>query len=133
MTGDKGRVAISATGASIEGEMDHHFGRCRCFAIAEGEHMLTIENTARDASEGAGVKAAQLMIDNRVDVVITGSLGPKASQVLEEAGIRSFVGISGKVADVLERYRKGRLEASSGDSRDRDVQRKDRDDSLRTH
>lgn len=113
MTSKLQTVAITATETSARSDMDHHFGRCRFFLIAEGERIRVVENTARDASEGAGVKAAQLMIDNGVEVVITGSLGPKASKVLEEAGIRSHVGVSGDITDVLERYREGRLETSS--------------------
>lgn len=122
MTRRTEKVAISATGISVQDEMDHHFGRCRHFMIAEGGRNYAVENTARDASEGAGVKAAQLMIDNEVDVVITGSLGPKAAEVLEEAGIRSCVGVSGSIEDVLERYREGRLEKPSG-ADDGDVHR----------
>lgn len=124
MTGRTERVAISATGASVQGEMDHHFGRCRYFVMAEEGRTYAVENTARDAPEGAGVKAAQLMIDNKVEVVITGSLGPKASEVLEEAGIRSYVGASGTIEDVLERYRQGRLESPSGAGNDADTNRK---------
>lgn len=118
------KVAISATGASVQGEMDHHFGRCRYFVMAEEGRTYAVENTARDAPEGAGVKAAQLMIDNKVDAVITGSLGPKASEVLKEAGIRSYVGASGRIEDVLERYRQERLEPPSGAGNDTNMNRK---------
>ena len=114
MTSKLQKVAITATETSDRSAMDHHFGRCRFFLIAEGDRIRVVENTARDASEGAGIKAAQLMIDNGVEAVITGSLGPKASKVLEEAGVRSYVGVSGNIKDVLERYREGRLETSSG-------------------
>jgi predicted Fe-Mo cluster-binding NifX family protein len=107
------RVAISAAGTTVQDEMDHHFGRCGFFVIAEAERITAIGNTARDAAEGAGLNAAQLMIDHGVDVVITGSLGPKASDVLEEAGIRTYIGPSGRIEDVLRQYREGRLEAST--------------------
>ena len=103
------RVAIPASGDSIQGSMDRHFGRCAYFVIADGDGTRMVENTARDAAEGAGLKAAQLMIDNQVDVVITDSLGPKAARTLEEAGIRTHVGISGDIGEVLGRYREGRL------------------------
>ena len=114
MAGGTERVAISATGTSVDEEMDHHFGRCVYFVIAEGKNIYVVENPARDAAEGAGLKAAQLMMDLGVTMVITGSLGPKATQALDEAGIRHHVGASGKVCDVLQRYREGRPGPSAG-------------------
>lgn len=110
------KVAISAAVTAVNGEMGHHFGCCGHFVIAEGKDITVVENTARDAAEGAGVKAAQLMIEQEVGVVITGGLGPRASQVLEEAGIRSHVGISGEAGEPLRMCREGRMEKPSGAS-----------------
>ncbi|NLI73793.1 MAG: dinitrogenase iron-molybdenum cofactor biosynthesis protein [Euryarchaeota archaeon] len=103
------KVAITATEESVNGEMDQHFGRCPYFIISDGERNYAVKNTARDATGGAGIKAAQLMIDHSVEVVITGSLGPKASQALNDAGIRSYVGASGNIEDVIKQYREGQL------------------------
>ncbi len=41
-----------------------------------------------EASNGAGTGAAQLMVENKVDILFTGSVGPKAGDVLEKAGIK---------------------------------------------
>ena len=106
-------MAISATGTSVDEEMDHHFGRCGYFVIAEGKNIYVVENPL-GTPRRAGLKAAQLMMDLGVTMVITGSLGPKATQALDEAGIRHHVGASGKVCDVLQRYREGRPGPSAG-------------------
>ena len=39
-----------------------------------------------------------------VDVVITGGMGPKAQQYFADLGIRTVIGVYGRVKDVLEEY-----------------------------
>jgi predicted Fe-Mo cluster-binding NifX family protein len=72
-----------------------------------------IDNASAMASGGAGISAAQMVAGKGVAAIITGNCGPNAHQVLSAAGIEMITGASGKVKDVLESYRAGKLKASS--------------------
>jgi len=103
------RVAVSAAGTTVRDDVDPHFGRCERFLLFDGEAATVLENPAREAPEGAGLKAAQLMIDHGVTAVLTGSVGPKAFQALSDAGIRVYPGASGVIEEVLSKHRHGEL------------------------
>lgn len=58
----------------------------------------------RDERGGrAGIKAAQTILNQNVDVVLTGNIGPNAFNVLAAAGVKTVTGISGTVRDVVEK------------------------------
>ncbi len=97
-------IAITAKEASMQSEVDPRFGRAAYFLLA---NSLTGEVYAHDNSEGtaaangAGTSAAQLMAENKVDILYTGSVGPKAGEVLEKVGIKVYENTSGTVEEVL--------------------------------
>jgi predicted Fe-Mo cluster-binding NifX family protein len=109
------KIAVSANGPTLEAEVDPRFGRCAYFIIADPETMEfeAVDNASAMASGGAGISAAQMVADKGVAAIITGNCGPNAHQVLSAAGIEMITGASGKVKDVLESYRAGKLKASS--------------------
>ena len=110
------RIAISATGTSLDAEVDPRFGRCRHFVVADTETMEfeALENTSQAASGGAGIASAQVVAGKDVKAVLTGNCGPNAYQTLEAAGIQVITGVSGTVRDAIEGYKAGRFEAASG-------------------
>lgn len=109
------RIAVSANGPTLDAEVDPRFGRCPYFIIADPETMEfeAIDNASALAAGGAGISAAQMVVQKGVAAIITGNCGPNAHQVLAAAGIEMITGASGKVKDVLESYRAGKLKASS--------------------
>jgi len=110
------RIAVSATGPSLDAEVDPRFGRCRYFVIADPESLEfeALENTSQAASGGAGIASAQVVAGKDVKAVLTGNCGPNAYQTLEAAGIQVITGVSGTVRDAIEGYKAGRFEAASG-------------------
>lgn len=44
-----------------------------------------------------------------MDAVITGHIGRKSAGILKDAGVRILQGVSGRVRDVVRRYREGSL------------------------
>ena len=105
------KIAVSATAPHLDAEIDPRFGRCQYFLIVDTEstEFEAIENPATMAPGGAGIQAAQLIAEKRVEAVITGDCGPNAHQVLSAAGIPVFVGASGKLPDVVEAFKRGEL------------------------
>jgi len=108
------KIAVSATHRSLEADVDSRFGRCMCFVIVEtkGNEIKShkeISNEAIQAMRGAGIQAAQTIANEGAEVVITGSIGPNAFNVLSQAGIKIVTGVSGKVSEVVKKYLKGEL------------------------
>ena len=109
------RIAISATGPSLDADVDPRFGRCQYFIIADPETMQyeSMENPGVMAGGGAGISTAQMIVNKEVQAVITGNCGPNAYQVLSAAGIQIITGVSGKIKDAIQAYKSGQLQAIS--------------------
>ena len=72
------------------------------------EHKV-MSNEAITSSSGAGVKAAQKLINEKVDAVITGNIGPNAFDILRQAGIKIFKA-SGSIEEVIKKFKEEKLE-----------------------
>lgn len=109
------KVAVSATGKSLDAQVDPRFGRCQYFIIVNSDTMdfEVVENSGAMASGGAGISTAQLVASKGVGVVLTGNCGPNAFQVLSAAGIRVITGISGTIQDAIQSYKSGHLQPTS--------------------
>ena len=109
------RIAVSATGPTLDVEVDPRFGRCPYFIIAESETMEfeAVDNLSAMAAGGAGISASQAIAGKGVQVVLTGNCGPNAYQVLASAGIQVITGVSGTVKDAIEGYRSGKFQTSA--------------------
>ena len=105
------KVAVTATGPSLDAAMDPRFGRCSYFVLVETDDMTfeAIENANSSLGGGAGIQSAQLMAQKGVKAVLTGNCGPNAHQTLSAAGIDVFVGCSGTVSEAVERFKSGQL------------------------
>lgn len=110
------KIAISSTGTTKESQIDQRFGRCKYFALydTETKEFTTISNDAQMASGGAGVQSAQTIAKNNASVVLTGNVGPNAFQALSAADITIITGISGTVADTIDKYEQGDYSTTEG-------------------
>lgn len=109
------KVAISATGTTLDAAVDPRFGRCSTFVLVETDDMTfeAVDNGNSSLGGGAGIQSAQLMAHNGVKAVLTGNCGPNAHQTLSAAGIDVIVGCSGTVADVVARFKSGQLQPAA--------------------
>ena len=102
------KIVISATGNSLDAQVDPRFGRAAWLLIVEtktGKLVEAIENSAGvGASQGAGIAASALVADKGVQAVLTGRVGPKAVPVLEKANIQIINDVSGSVKDVVAEF-----------------------------
>lgn len=105
------KIAITATGPALDDLVDARFGRCACFLLVDPDsgELEAIENPNIAMGGGTGIQSAQLMADKGVQTVLTGNCGPNAFRVLGAAGIHVTVGVSGRVRDALEQYKRGEL------------------------
>ena len=109
------KIGITAASKGLDAPVDSRFGRCRYFIILHSEttELETVENASVGASSGAGIQAAQTLVNKGVNVVITGNIGPNAFQVLSSAGVKVVTGAEGGVRDVVEKYEKDELKEIS--------------------
>jgi len=89
------RMMITAQGADINSQVNSQFGRSPYFVFFETddemlEHYQALPNPALSASAGAGIQAAQLVVDQGAQAVITGNVGPNAMQVLRAADVAVY-------------------------------------------
>jgi predicted Fe-Mo cluster-binding NifX family protein len=108
------KVAISSNGEKLTSEVDQRFGRCQYFIVLnmDGDTAGTFEaikNQGAINGHGAGIKAAEQMGELKIDAVITGQLGPNATNVLNELGIKAYSG-SGMIKDVLSDFAANKLD-----------------------
>ena len=103
------KVAVSATGGSLDSLVSEKFGRCEYFLIVDADTMKfeAISNLGSKMESGAGPKAAETIINKGAEIVLTGSVGNKAETVLNAANIKIVTGIAGniKVRDAVSNYK----------------------------
>jgi predicted Fe-Mo cluster-binding NifX family protein len=110
-------IAISSEGKELSNQVDPRFGRAMYFIIydTEEDNFKVIDNMANiNAAQGAGVQAAQKVIGQNPNLVISGNLGPKAYRTLSAAGIKTAQWSGGTVKEAIDLARGGKLEYSSG-------------------
>jgi len=109
------KVAVSATGESLDSPVSPRFGRCPYYVIVDTETMAfeTMPNASMSAPSGAGIAAAQAVAQKGVNAVLTGNFGPNASQVLAQVGVQMVTGATGSVRQAVESFKNGGLTAAS--------------------
>ncbi|MDP1991520.1 MAG: NifB/NifX family molybdenum-iron cluster-binding protein [Syntrophales bacterium] len=109
------KVAITASGESLNSPVDRVFGRARFFVITDPEEtsVEVLENSQNvNAAQGAGIQAAQQIANKSVDVVLTGNVGPNAFRALDAVHIKVYQFESDvlTVHDAVAAWKDGRLQ-----------------------
>lgn len=114
------KIAISCLGQTLDDKMDQRFGRAAFFLIVDSEtlNFSVIDNAAQAASGGAGIAAAQSLLDVQIEAVITGQVGPNAMNVLKASDIPIYQGTADSALANIQAFQAGKLSiiANSGPS-----------------
>ena len=108
------KVAISSETQSIEGVVSARFGRCVGFIIADVENgnivsSKFVPNPGAQAFRGAGIAAAQAILNENVQAVITSNIGPNAFSLLSQAGIEIYNGAGLSIKEAIVKLSQGTL------------------------
>ena len=105
------KIAISSQGKEENSLMDSRFGRCEYFCIydIEDDGFKVIENTAINSNAGAGIEAANLVLKESIDAVVTGNIGPHANEVLKKSNIKIFTSDVKRISDIINEYKGNKL------------------------
>jgi predicted Fe-Mo cluster-binding NifX family protein len=105
------RVVVSAQGDTLDAPASPVFGRCPTYVFVDSETMEfeAVPNPAMDQGEGAGIQAAQFVINRGAKALLTGNLGPNAFAVLQAAGVPGYLVSEGTVRQAVEALKVGEL------------------------
>ncbi len=103
------KICLTAKDNSLEAEMDPHFGRAPYFLILDpGTRQIeAIRNPYAEETQGAGIRAAQMLADKGVRIILTGQVGPNAEKVLQTAGIQLVSAATGTVKENIQSFVQG--------------------------
>ncbi|MEW5719449.1 MAG: NifB/NifX family molybdenum-iron cluster-binding protein [Chloroflexota bacterium] len=107
------KIIITTVTPNIETEVDPRFGRGAYLLVVD---PATLEwqahpNPGVNAPGGAGIKAAQFVVEQKVGAVISGDFGPNAFSALNAANVPMYVfGATRTARDVIARFNAGQLE-----------------------
>jgi len=110
------KIAITANGKDLDSNIDLRFGRAYGFIIYDldnGKHNFVDNVQNLEAAQGAGIQAAQTVVNQNVEALITGHCGPKAFKVLSAADIKIYVGAEGSVKDAIQKFKNNELQETT--------------------
>lgn len=104
-------IVIPVDEKTMETNVCPSFGRTPYFLVynVESKESVFLNNDAADSAGGAGIKAAQTIIDNRANALLTPRLGQNAADVLKSAGIKIYKTQDGSVKDNIDAFIAGKL------------------------
>ncbi|MBD3349743.1 MAG: dinitrogenase iron-molybdenum cofactor biosynthesis protein [Candidatus Eisenbacteria bacterium] len=111
------KVAITSTGPELASRVDPRFGRAAWFILfdTDTDDSRPVDNSEGvEAGSGAGVSAAETVVREGAEYLLTGHCGPNAFRTLETAGVKVIVGVDGTVGEAIEKLRSGELQAAGG-------------------
>jgi predicted Fe-Mo cluster-binding NifX family protein len=107
------KLVISAQNPFLESHIDSRFGRSPWLILfnTETNQWEAFQNPGANQSGGAGVVAAQLVVDQKADVVISGDFGPHAATAFQAAKIemRLFTKTTATVQEAVDHFKNNQL------------------------
>ncbi len=105
------KIAIPVDDKSIETSVCISFGRTPYFLIydTETKESIFLDNSASASQGGSGIKAAQTVVDNHVEALLTPRCGENAAEVIKAADIRIYKSITGFANDNINAFIEGKL------------------------
>jgi Mrp family chromosome partitioning ATPase/predicted Fe-Mo cluster-binding NifX family protein len=93
-----------------QGELCAHFGHCEVFGIVDVEDGKVVKEEYLTPPPHAPGVIPNWLAEQKVNVVLTGGMGPMAQNLMRQNGIEVITGVSGgSLKDVIEAYLNGRL------------------------
>jgi predicted Fe-Mo cluster-binding NifX family protein len=99
------RVAIATEGDFISA----HFGRCPVFTIVDFENGKVVKKVELSNPGHQPGLIPQFLKEQGVECIITGGMGMRAISLFEQYEIKTLMGISGEVNEVVDQLIRGEL------------------------
>ena len=104
------KIIVPVEDNKMTTRISQSFGRAAFFLlIIQIPRKKPIENSAAQAQGGAGIKAAQLVVDNSPDALLTPRCGQNAADVLEAANIKIYQTKGNDLMENIAAFKEGKL------------------------
>lgn len=109
------KLAVSAEAKYINAAVTDKFCRTNLFLIMDSETLefSVLKFPVKASGLGTGSRTAMLVVNENVDAVLTGKIGPLALKIFEDAGVKIFNASRLTVKEALEALRAGTLSEES--------------------
>lgn len=106
------KIAIPVDDKTIETNVCPSFGRTPYFLIYDtnSNESSFIDNSAAASQGGAGIKAAQIIVDNKANILLTPRCGENAAEVIKAANIQIYKTTNATAMENIRAYETGKLE-----------------------
>ena len=106
------KIAMPVDEKVVNPKINNNFGRTPYFAIYETETKAfnVIDNSGNVSQGGAGIKAAQELVNAKVEAVIVPQCGENAAKVLRSANITIYKMLNDNIVENVEALKNGKLE-----------------------
>lgn len=104
-------IIIPISNDSEDPDIAESLGRAPYYMLhnADTGTSKIISNPSKDSPSGAGVKAAQTILDTRAEVILAIRCGDRAYEALKEGNVKIMSAFSGKAEANINAYLEGRL------------------------
>lgn len=105
------KLAMPVEAKDMEKKVSPSFGRTPYFLIydTDSKEAIYLDNGAAGTQGGAGIKAAQIIVDSNVQALLTPRCGKNAAEVLVDGGIKLYKTREGSVKENLEDFASDKL------------------------
>jgi predicted Fe-Mo cluster-binding NifX family protein len=109
------KIVVTAEGKDLNAPASSRFGRCPTYIFVDSESMAfqAVPNPAMSSPGGAGIQAAQFVVEQGAKAVLTANVGPNAMDVLQAAGVSVYMFRGGSVQEAVEAYKAGQLPSAT--------------------
>jgi predicted Fe-Mo cluster-binding NifX family protein len=110
------KIVVTANGTHLDAPISPVFGRCPTYMFVDAETLAfeAVENPAISASAGAGIQAAQFVVERGAQALLTGNIGPNAANALQAADVPAYQILEGTVRQAVDMFQQGRLTSIGG-------------------
>ncbi len=100
------RIAISTDGDFVSA----HFGRCPTFTLVDIENGKVLKRIEVENPGHQPGAIPEFLHKKGVECIVAGGMGMRATSFFEQYSIKTIVGVSGKLDEVIGQLKKGALE-----------------------
>jgi predicted Fe-Mo cluster-binding NifX family protein len=106
------RIALPVNDKDIKSEICPSFGRTPYFLIYDTAEKSSVflDNLAAQSTGGAGIKTAQMLVDQSIKVIIAPRYGENAAKVLIDGDIKVYKNIAGTAEENIKAYENNQLD-----------------------